>query len=104
MRSIIILLLFVSPLRICAQQQSYVFQHITTKDGLASDLVRFIFQDSKGFYWLGYDNGFQKFDGKNFIGFSFGNQYINSNILEGSHILPVEDNAGKIFVYNPASI
>ncbi|HXL57629.1 MAG TPA: two-component regulator propeller domain-containing protein, partial [Chitinophagaceae bacterium] len=81
-----------------------MFQHLTTKDGLASDITRFIFQDLKGFYWLGYDNGFQKFDGKNFTGFSFGNEYIKSNILEGPDIPPVEDNTGRIFVYNEGDV
>ena len=60
------LLLFLFPFRICAQQQSYVFQHITSKDGLAADKANCIFQDSRGFYWIGTDNGLQRFDGKNF--------------------------------------
>jgi signal transduction histidine kinase/ligand-binding sensor domain-containing protein len=103
-RLLIIFLLFILSVRICSQQQNYVFQHITTKDGLTSDAVRFIFQDSKGSYWLGYDDGFQKFDGKNFATNSFGNEYIKSDILENNLVKPVEDTKGRIFVFNQGAV
>jgi ligand-binding sensor domain-containing protein len=104
LRSLIIFLLCILSFRICAQQQNYVFQHLTTKDGLTSDAVRFIFQDSKGFYWFGYDDGFQKFDGKNFVTNSFGNEYIKSDILENNLVKPVEDIKGRIFVFNQGAV
>lgn len=97
-------LLFFAPVKnIFAQQHDYSFQHLTTKDGLVSDVARFICQDAKGFYWIGYDNGFQKFDGKNFINISFNNKYIEAGILSGLKP-PVKDNEGNIFIYNQDSL
>ena len=64
---IIFIFLFLHPTGTNAQLHSYVFQHITTKDGLASDNVNSIFQDSRGYFWLGTESGLQKFDGRNFI-------------------------------------
>jgi len=49
-----------------AQGHSYVFQHFNSKDGLESDKANCILQDSKGYYWIGSDNGLQRFDGKYF--------------------------------------
>jgi signal transduction histidine kinase/ligand-binding sensor domain-containing protein len=101
-------ILFIS-LLICSvitkAQQNYSFQHLTTKDGLASDLTVFIFQDSKGYYWIGNDNGFQKFDGKNFSTTSFRNKYINTQLLDETHsLLAEEDKAGNVFIFNQGSI
>ncbi len=40
---------------------------ITTSDGLPSNSVRCIFQDSKGFLWLGTLNGLCRYDGNSFV-------------------------------------
>ncbi len=104
LRTILYALLFILPAKLNAQYQNYIFQHLTTKDGLASDLTKFIFQDSKGFYWLGFDNGFQKFDGKNFVTTSFNNQYIITGSLYGLAVMPVEDTVGNVYVLNQGSI
>jgi signal transduction histidine kinase/ligand-binding sensor domain-containing protein len=98
---IIFFLLFLFSLGIYAQQQSYVFQHLTSKDGLASDNVTCIFQDSKGFYWLGSENGLQKFDGKNFSNAPFGKKYRNGSIITDPVFYPIsEDKQGNIWVHH----
>jgi ligand-binding sensor domain-containing protein len=75
-----------------------VFQHITSKDGLASDKANCIFQDSKGFYWVGTDNGLQRFDGKNFTNVSPGTGYKNGNLSSVAVIRPIlEDKQGNIW-------
>jgi signal transduction histidine kinase/ligand-binding sensor domain-containing protein len=104
LRAILYALLFILPAQIKAQHQNYTFQHLTTKDGLASDLTKFIFQDTKGYFWLGYDNGFQKFDGKNFNSVSFNNKYIQSGILEGPVQKPIEDDAGQVYLLNQGTV
>jgi len=60
-----LLLLFFS-VRIKAQTNNYVFQHLTTKDGLSSNFVQSVFQDSKGLYWVSTTSGLQIFDGYGF--------------------------------------
>ncbi len=87
------------PLCIFAQQQSYVFQHITPKDGLATDRASCIFQDSKGYYWVATENGLQRFDGKNF-----------SSILsrnggkDGFSSVLLEDKEGNIWAHSGGAI
>src|SRR5436305_13252186 len=44
-------------------QDAFIFNHMTTKDGLASNFVNSIFQDKKGFLWIGTENGLQRYDG-----------------------------------------
>ncbi|MBN2349493.1 MAG: GAF domain-containing protein [Bacteroidales bacterium] len=39
------------------------FEHITTNEGLSQSTVNCIFQDSKGFIWLGTNDGLNKYDG-----------------------------------------
>ena len=41
-------------------------KHYTTADGLASDLVRCILSDSRGFLWFGTADGISRFDGSGF--------------------------------------
>lgn len=60
-----LLLLFVTRL----QAQVNAYTRISREDGtgLSSNVVRSIFQDAKGFIWVGTDNGLQRFDGGKFI-------------------------------------
>ena len=44
-------------------------KHMTTHDGIANNSIRCIFQDSKGFIWLGTLNGLSRYDGNNFLNF-----------------------------------
>jgi signal transduction histidine kinase/ligand-binding sensor domain-containing protein/AraC-like DNA-binding protein/ActR/RegA family two-component response regulator len=40
-----------------------LFKGFTTKDGLPEDRVRTLFQDSKGYLWIGTMNGLSRYDG-----------------------------------------
>ncbi|HEX8278750.1 MAG TPA: two-component regulator propeller domain-containing protein, partial [Segetibacter sp.] len=50
-------------------QQRFAFTHITTDDGigLSSNHITSLYQDPKGFIWIGTANGLQRFDGSKFI-------------------------------------
>lgn len=41
----------------------------TTTSGLGNNSVRYMYQDSKGFIWMGTLNGLSRFDGTSFITF-----------------------------------
>ena len=43
--------------------QGIVFEHLTVDDGLSTGQIRSMIQDSKGFLWIGTENGLNKFDG-----------------------------------------
>lgn len=41
--------------------------HITTDDGVANNSIRSVYQDSKGFIWMGTLNGLSRYDGNTFV-------------------------------------
>jgi len=51
---------------LCFAQSPYRFQHFTDKDGLASNFVFSIEQDSLGYMWFQYYRGLTRYDGYNF--------------------------------------
>jgi signal transduction histidine kinase/ligand-binding sensor domain-containing protein len=54
-----------------SQGQSFKFRHITTDDGLVSGNVLTIVQDYQGFFWLGSEEGLQRYDGYSFKNYFF---------------------------------
>ncbi|MBL4716729.1 MAG: SpoIIE family protein phosphatase, partial [Bacteroidia bacterium] len=66
-------------------------KHITSKDGLANDIVYSILEDSKGNYWFGTNNGISKYDGQNF------NSYTDIEGLENNYVSSIiEDHEGNL--------
>jgi ligand-binding sensor domain-containing protein len=67
-QTILLLLLSAAsnPAGLSAQPASYIFRHINSNDGLVSNNVTGIVQDSKGFMWIATSDGLQKYDGYNF--------------------------------------
>jgi ligand-binding sensor domain-containing protein/signal transduction histidine kinase len=49
-----------------AQPEIIRFQHLTSVNGLSQNSVNCIFQDYRGFIWLGTDEGLNRYDGYNF--------------------------------------
>ncbi len=62
---------FLIILNTSAQRFDYIFNRITTDDGigLMSNSIYSIYQDEKGFIWIGNSNGLQRFDGYKFVRF-----------------------------------
>jgi len=52
-----------------AQQKNYSFTGYTTAQGLCDNIIQSITQDSRGFIWIGTNEGLSRFDGKNFKNF-----------------------------------
>lgn len=50
--------------------QTYRMRHFTPENGLAHHQVLDLFQDSKGFLWIGTKGGASRFDGRKFLNFS----------------------------------
>lgn len=82
------------------------FRHFTVDDGLSSNAVFSIVQDSTGFVWAGTREGLSRFDGKHFkTYYSFmrplglGNDYINALYVDQRNLLWVGTGAG-CYVYN----
>jgi signal transduction histidine kinase/ligand-binding sensor domain-containing protein len=65
------IILFLYCLPVTAQRFDYIFNRITTDDrmGLMAYSIYSIYQDAKGFIWIGNSNGLQRFDGSKFVHF-----------------------------------
>jgi ligand-binding sensor domain-containing protein/two-component sensor histidine kinase len=66
----IVNLLFLCWLSIPATGQLKVFTSYTVSQGLSSNAIRKIFQDSKGYIWVGTWEGLNKYDGSRFHSFT----------------------------------
>ncbi|MBN2520109.1 MAG: response regulator [Bacteroidales bacterium] len=51
---------------IFAEETPFIFQHISTAEGLSHSWVRSIYQDETGFIWFGTNNGLNRYDGTTF--------------------------------------
>ena len=82
--------------RLCAQQQ-YLFTRLGTRDGLASNSVLSLVQDSKGYIWIGTSNGLHRYDGHRMLLFQHRN--IDPYSLPNNIINQLEpDNANRLWV------
>jgi ligand-binding sensor domain-containing protein/two-component sensor histidine kinase len=72
--------------------QTLPFKHYSVEDGLVSSSVNCIFQDSRGFLWIGTQSGLSRFNGIEFQNFS-----INDGLRDEFIECISEDNQGNIW-------
>lgn len=66
-------------------------------DGLASNYVNCIFQDSQGFMWFGTENGLSRYDGHRFCNFK--SNYLTPGFFTGNSILTLaEDGRSRLWI------
>lgn len=65
-----------------AQQTRVLVEQISTEEGLSNRFVRSIFQDSKGFMWVGTKIGLNRYDGYHFKIFNQKNSALQSAHIE----------------------
>ncbi len=73
-RKLVILYLLVFSLLRCFAESAQsdkmlTFEMLTNADGLSHNNVKCVFQDSKGFLWIGTNSGLNRYDGKSFLVF-----------------------------------
>ncbi|EOZ93624.1 GGDEF domain protein [Indibacter alkaliphilus LW1] len=71
------------------------FNRLTVKDGLASNQVLSLWQDKKGFIWIGTSNGLQRYDGNNFLYFGI-QRPEKFPSMPAKHIF--EDHEGRMWI------
>ena len=76
---------------------SYVFRHLTTGEGLASNKVSGIIRDKRGFMWISTPNGLQLYDGYSFTTWHHNPSDTNSLPTDGSICL-LEDRDKNIWL------
>ena len=97
---IFVLFIFIS----CNPKLSYAdypnninFKNITIENGLSQSTVETIYQDSKGYIWLGTNDGLNKYNGYTFE--KYFHNIDDENSLSSNYIVDVvEDNEGFIWV------
>lgn len=74
--------------------------HMTTADGLANNSVCYVFQDSKGFIWMGTLNGLSRYDGNSFVTLLPESESKNDRIsLSSNHARTIsEDKNGFLWI------
>lgn len=77
----------------CLSAQDPFFRQYTIENGLPSNNVFTVIQDSKGHIWVGTDKGVCKFDGKGFTVFTY-SQGLEDNFV---HNL-IEDSEGRMWL------
>jgi signal transduction histidine kinase/ligand-binding sensor domain-containing protein len=56
--------------RYIGHSQIYPFQLYTVKDGLLSNTVNCLYQDTKGYLWIGTNEGISRYDGTSFFNYT----------------------------------
>lgn len=122
---LLILLFFISPVVTSANEvgargideepppaplnQHLRFEHLTTEQGLSSDIVWSVLQDSSGFIWIGTLDGLNRFDGNKFKIYkhnvndlsSLGDNSVQVLIEDGSKNLWIGSWGGGLSKFNP---
>ena len=84
------------------------FRHITDEDGLSSNHVRSLLQDSLGFIWVGTDQGLNRYDGQSFKIYEFPEDWSGATLLAlldgGTYILLGTDRGVFRFSHEHESI
>ncbi|MEO8148104.1 MAG: two-component regulator propeller domain-containing protein [Bacteroidia bacterium] len=69
-RTILIFIFILCSLEVYSQN-NFLFQHLTSAQGLSQNTVNAVTQDKFGFIWIGTEAGLNRFDGKKIISFDF---------------------------------
>ncbi|MBK9096987.1 MAG: response regulator [bacterium] len=99
-RTNIYLLLFISLLTVellFPQVNNGRVSHYGIEDGLSQNQVQYITQDSKGFIWIGTQNGLNRFDGYNFKVYRHNPKDLNSLSDYPVHCI-AEDKEGSLWI------
>ena len=73
------------------------FSYLTVEEGLSSNTIHCVFQDSKGFMWFGTDDGLNMFDGYEIK--KFNTSFNDSLSLSGNSVHKIiEDSQGRLWI------
>jgi len=94
---LLLLLVFFLFLSKALSAQNIKFEHLTSEHGLSNNTVRCIFQDSRGYIWVGTEDGLSRYNGRSFT--SFKTVPDDTTSLSDNFINQVyEDRKGNIWI------
>jgi ligand-binding sensor domain-containing protein len=89
--------LFTFTTEISSQNNPYHFDHISIEEGLPTNTVNCVYQDRKGFIWIGTDNGLVRYDSYNFK--TYRHKKDDNGSLSHDFVTSIlEDSAGNFWV------
>lgn len=77
--------------------ESINFNNITIKDGLSQSTVETIFQDSRGYIWIGTNDGLNRYNGYEFKHYKY-DKYDKNSIVNDYIVDIIEDGNGHIWI------
>ncbi len=92
-----LLFIWLFPVVCFSQRPSLYFEKLTVRNGLSHNKVNCIVQDSRGFIWLGTDDGLNRFDGRQFTHFKSvpgDTTTVSGNIINDL----LEDREGRLWI------
>ena len=98
MKRVILYVCFLLISKIIFAQNPYI-QHYTSADGLPSNVVYHIYEDSKKFLWFSTDAGVVRYDGSTFTCFRKKDGLTNNEVVRVK-----EDSQGRIWFFNLSGI
>ena len=78
-------------------RESFNFKNITIEDGLSQSTVETIYQDSKGYIWIGANDGLDRYNGYEFKHYKH-DKYDKNSIANNYIVDIIEDKNGYIWV------
>lgn len=95
--SFLFIIFFTISLRIISQNENIIFEQYTVDNGLSQSTINCIFQDSKGYLWIGTQDGLNRFNGKTFD--IFYNDPLDDKSISNKWIYDiVEDKKGNLWI------
>lgn len=75
------------------QENEINFKNLTVNDGLSSNLITDIYQDSIGYIWIGTEDGLNQYNGNMLVKYSYENNTENS--IASPHITSINEDRHK---------
>jgi ligand-binding sensor domain-containing protein/signal transduction histidine kinase len=97
MKRLISILIFSFVLLANGYSQQYIFTNYSINNGLSQSVVNCVFQDSKGYIWIGTQNGLNRFNGETFNVYSY--NPADSGSISNNWIYAIaEDTSGNLWI------
>ena len=97
MKILLFIIIFTFSFTLRGISQQYIFTNYSINDGLSQSVVNCIFQDSKGYIWIGTQNGLNRFNGETFDVYSY--NPVDTNSISNNWVYSIaEDTNGNLWI------
>ncbi|MGQ1911798.1 hybrid sensor histidine kinase/response regulator transcription factor [Marinifilum sp. RC60d5] len=98
MKKLIFIILFVLQMGLVSAEE-FIFEKITSQQGLSQNDVNCIFQDHNGFLWIGTNDGLNRYDGYSFKTYRIDTNKSKGEGLSSNLVFQIkEDKKGRLWI------